>query len=251
MHYYPPTAKAFTTILSGKKPHALGDNMQLKRWLITLFILAIVITSLGWIKFGQIQAAIAFAETFPEPSAAVKSAHVSKYEYSKSIRVVGQLKAPQIMTLRNETQGVITYLGFQPGATVEEGQVLVKLGIAEEQASLNAAKAQVKLYSATYKRLKKLLKQRRVSQEEVDQAEANLAIAQAEAENLQTLIDKKTIKAPFSGQVGLTQYQLGQLLDANSEIIRLVGINDTIWVDFSISQTQPQPSIGDMITVSS
>lgn len=224
-------------------------TMNIKRWLTAVLLVTGVIAGLGFIKYGQIQAAIAFAATFPEPSASVKSTYVATTEYAKTTKVIGQLQAPRFLTVSNEYAGPVTYVGFAPGDVVDKDQVLLQLDTSVEQANLNAAKARLKLANSTLDRLNRLLSQNRVSQDEVDKAEADVAISRAEVENLATIIDKKRIRAPFAGNVGLTQYQVGQLLDANTEITTLVGLNETIWVDFSVPQTLPQLDIGDEIEV--
>lgn len=223
--------------------------MNITRWLSAVFILLVVILGLGFIKFGQIQAAIAFAESFPEPSASVVSTYAQTSEYTKTTKVIGQVKATKTLTISNEYPGAITLVGFKPGDVVDQDQVLLKIDSSVEQANLAAAKARLTLASKTLQRFKKLVDQNRISQDEVDRAEAEVAVAQAEIDNLQVIIAKKVIKAPFAGRIDLSQYQVGQLLDANSQIAQLIGIGDEIWVDFSIPQTLTQLSVGDEVQV--
>ena len=224
--------------------------MRIKGWLSALVILSVVIVGLGLIKFGQIQAAIAFAASFPEPSASVKSTYPQPTSYAKITKVIGQLEAKQTLMISNEYAGAITKVGFKPGDMVEKNQVLLELDTSIEQANLLAAKARLTLANKTLKRLKKLVLQDRISQDEVDRAQADATIAQAEVNNLSSVISKKTIRAPFSGRIDLTQYHVGQLLDVNSEIAFLVGDDQEIWLNFSIPQTLPQLSIGDQVEVS-
>lgn len=222
---------------------------NISRWLTSLFIVITVIASLGFVKYQQIQAAIAFGESFPEPSASVQSALSDTMPYAKSIKVVGQLRSTQELVVSSEYAGEITYIGFGAGDRVNKEQVLMRIDTATEEADLKAAKSRLKLAELTYARVKKLLKEKRVSEDQVDGAEADIAIAKAEVKNLEIIIDKKTIKAPFAGQVGLNEFQRGELLTANSEITTLIGIGGDIWVDFAIPQTLLQPSIGNSIAV--
>ncbi|KID56172.1 RND transporter [Pseudoalteromonas luteoviolacea] len=224
--------------------------MNIKRWLTAIFIVLVVIASLGFIKFSQIQAMIAFGESFPEPSASVKSTYAQAVEHTTHIKVVGQLQARQNMTISNEYPGQITFVGFNPGDTVNAGDVLIKLDTSIDEANLKAAKARVKLAKSTYARVVKLLEQKRISPDEVDQAEANVSIGEAEVQNLEALIAKKTITAPFAGHTGFDQYQVGQFLDVNSQITTMVGKDDAIWVDFHVPQTLSQPSIGSEVSIS-
>ena len=223
--------------------------MKIKRWLSAIIIVFVVIAGLGFVKFSQIQAMIAFAESFPEPSASVKSTYAKPFEHTRTAKVVGQISAPSHLTVSNEYPGSITKIGFKPGDIVERGQLLIKLDTRVEEANLSAAKARLKLATSTHNRVKKLLAQKRISQDEVDKAQADVSIAKAEVANLSTIIDKKTITTPFAGRIGLTQYQVGQLLDANSQITTLIGLDKSIWVNFSVPQTLPRLAIGNKVSV--
>ena len=223
--------------------------MKIKAWIMSVGLVVSVITGLGFIKYTQVMAAIAFGESFPEPSASVQSSTAQLSQYRPVSKVVGQLQAPQNLVVSNEYSGPIIYVGFAPGDTVEKGQVLIKQDVALEGAELAAAKSRLKLAQVTLSRRVQLLQQNRASQGEVDEAEANVAVAQAEVNRLATIISRKTIIAPFAGQVGLEQYQVGQLLAANSSLTTLIGQGEKIWVDFAIPQTQTQIAKGDSVQV--
>lgn len=223
--------------------------MNITRWLISIALIFVVIASLGFVKFQQIQAAIAFGESFPEPSGSVKSTVVETVELANSYDVIGEAKAPKSLTLTTEYAGPITYVGFAPGDSVKAEQVLLRQDSSLDEANLKAAQARLKLAKAQYKRQATLLSQKRTSQNEVDMAEAEMLIATAEVENLSSVIQKKTIKAPFSGVVGLEDYQVGQMLDVNAVITQLVGDSNIIWIDFALPQTAKQPVIGDRVLV--
>lgn len=223
--------------------------MNLKRWIASILIVMLVITTLGFIKFNQIQAAIAFGESFPEPSASVKSSYVENIDYQQTTQIIGQLQALKAVAIRNEYSGLIVNVNYQPGDIVEKGQVLIEQDTTVERANLAAANARLTLANSTYSRLSKLLQQKRVSPDKVDQAQADVAIAKAEIANLTAIIDKKVIKAPYTGQTGLTQFHVGQLLDMNTHLTDLIATDDTIWVDFKLPQTLPQLTLQDKITV--
>lgn len=223
--------------------------MQITRWLTSLFIITVVIVSLGFVKFSQIQAAIAYGESFPEPSASVHSEYVQTIEHAKRTKVVGELVAPQMLTLSTEFAGPITFVGFQPGDVVEKGQLLLRQDTRLEQANLDAANARLSLAKLNHKRLSALLQQQRASQSEVDAAKADVDIAKAEVDNLASVIDKMNVVAPFNGRVGLEQFQVGQMLDANAQITSLIGLDSVIWVDFAIPQTLEQPNVGDEVVI--
>ncbi len=221
--------------------------MKIMRWVTTIGLIATVVASLGFVKFSQIQAMIAMAESFPEPSAAVQTHTTSTETYRVKSKVTGQVVAPQMVTLTNEYQGKIVKVGFAPGQLVEEDQLLLVLDSSEEKSRLVAANARVALADKTVARLRDLRKQNRVSAESLDQAEAELAIAQSEVSSLEVIIAKKTIRAPFDGTVGLNQFHQGQFLAAYSEITTLVGRQSQMWIDFKLPQTAMPLNMGDSI----
>ncbi len=223
--------------------------MHIKRWLIALFIITITIGGLGFFKFQQIQAAIAMAEAFPEPSAAVNTHIAQVSEFQDSYQVTGQIVAKQMVGLQNEHAGIITKVNFKPGQLVTEGQLLLSLNVSEEQAQLSSAKASEVLAKQDFKRMTTLVAENKVSQQEYDAADAQLKIAQANIANLQSIIAKKQVIAPFTGTVGLENYQKGQFIGANSNITTLVGQDKNIWVDFKLPQTQQQLTTGDTVVV--
>lgn len=223
--------------------------MNIKRWILSIFIIVIIISTLGFIKFNQIQAAIAFGESFPEPSAAVKSSFVEQRNYSETSKVIGQLQAKRAIDIHNEYPGLIVKVHFQPGDFVEKNHVLFELDTRIEQANLLAEQAKLTLAESTFSRLSKLLVQKRVSPDQVDQAHADVAIAKAQIANLNAIIDKKIIRAPFSGMLGLTNYQSGQFLNVNTLLTSLIAQDEKIWVDFKLPQTLPQLAVGDNVSV--
>jgi len=223
--------------------------MKLSRWLAAIFIIAITVSGLGFIKFQQIQAAMAMAASFPEPSAAVNSVITKAVDFQDSEKVTGQASATQVVQLQNELPGIITRVNFSAGQEVKQGQLLLALNTSEEQAQLAAAKANLVLAKGNFKRMKQLLKQRKVSQQEFDSAKAELEVNQANVENLKAIIAKKQIKAPFDGILGLDTYQVGQFMAANTEITTLVGSEPELWIDFQLAQTQEKLAIGDTVLV--
>jgi len=223
--------------------------MKLSRWLAAIFIIVITISSLGFLKFQQIQAAIAMAESFPEPSAAVNAITTKKTNYQDSYKVMGQISATQVVDLQNELGGIITQVNFAGGDLVEQGQLLLSLNIAQEKAQLAAARANVKLATSNFARMKKLLSQNKVSQQEYDSADAQLLVTKAEISNLEAMIAKKQILAPFTGIADLQTYQKGQYLAPGTRVTRVVGTESRMWVDFKVAQTKSQLTIGEVVEI--
>jgi membrane fusion protein (multidrug efflux system) len=191
---------------------------------------------LGLIKFMQIRAAIAFGESFPEPSETVEIQTVKLSAWQAEISVVGEVRASREVMLRNEIEGVIAKIGFQAGGEVNAGDILLELDIDEEQANLEAIAPQLRLAQLDLKRISGLVNRQAVSQQEADRAAAQLAIMQGQQAAVEAVIANKSVVAPFDGFAGLHDFEVGEFLSANTVITDLVGDLDTLWIDFSVPQ---------------
>lgn len=223
--------------------------MNIRRWLISLGACLLLFVALGAFKTSQIKSMIAFAESFPEPSETVETEQVVLQAAASRVTTLGEVVAPQSLELRNQLEGRITKINFASGSQVEQGQLLIQLDIADETASLQAAKARLKLAKLDRQRVRKLRSNNTVSAERLDQAEAQYEIALADIAALEATIDKKTLIAPFTARTGLHQLEAGEFIQANSMITTLIGITDYSWVDFSLPVTEAVVSIGTAITV--
>ncbi len=222
--------------------------MQIRRWGIVAVTCLTITLSLGGYKALQIKQAIAFGESFPEHSQTVETAQLQQTQWTPSLKVLAEVVVPRTINLRNELAGKIVEVGFTAGATVAKGQLLVRLDTRETQARLKAANAQSRIARLDLERISKLVKQNLSTADEFDKAEAQLTIALANAEELQTQIDKKTLTAPFAATTDLHQLEAGQFLAANSLISQLVGIENHSWVDFMLPQAQSSLTVGTIIT---
>lgn len=223
--------------------------MNFYRWFITILVILVTILGLGFVKYQQVQAAIAMAESFPEPSAAVKTTVTEVSEFTPVTRVTGQAVATKVIELQNELPGVIDVVNFTGGSSVSAGQLLLAQNTVEEKAQLDAAVATLKQSQNNFTRMKKLVASDKVSQQEFDAADAQFKVAKANVANLKSIIAKKQIHAPFSGRLGLETYQVGEFLPANSSITTLVDDGPAIWVDFKLPQTHRTLQVGEEVRV--
>ncbi len=219
------------------------------RWIVTVLACVLVIAGLAVYKYVQIQAAIAYGKSFPETSESVEAVTASVSNFQHEVTAIGEIIAPQSLELRNEEEGVIADIRFQPGDLVKKGTLLVQMDVREETARLKAAQARVNLAKLDVERVRRLIKQKNVSEEAVDQAEANFAIAEADVMALEASIARKSLRAPFDAQVGLHHFDPGEFLQSNTPIVSLVGINDYVWVDFYLPQSQMDVSTGTTVKV--
>ncbi|WP_395339751.1 efflux RND transporter periplasmic adaptor subunit [Ningiella sp. W23] len=225
--------------------------LQFKRWLITLITLIAIVAALGFVKFTQIKAAIAFGESFPEPSETVEVIEASYSSWQKNIEVIGEVRATRSVELRNEFEGIISKVAFESGADVNQGDLLIQFDIAPELAELEAIEAEIELTKLDVKRFSDLLEVRASSVDQLDRANSQLAVNRARAKALQATIDRKTILAPFSGKTSIHQWEVGTYISANSIITYLVGDLSQVWIDFSIPQWHADINIGSKISVQS
>lgn len=219
-------------------------------WSAVLVGCCLATLSLGLFKYQQIQAAIAFAEGYPERSETVELAIATSTTWQDQSSVIGEVVAVKSLQLSNEIAGRVSFVGFQPGAKVAAGQLLVRLDIREEQARRSAAAAEVTLAQLLLDRSRKLIQTGVASAADLDRAQAAYTAAASAVAALDAIIEKKRIKAPFAATAGLHQLDVGEYLHAGRVITRLVGLDRTIWVDFSMPQHQATLRVGDSVVVS-
>jgi membrane fusion protein, multidrug efflux system len=224
----------------------------MKRNIIFGVIVVVVIFGvLAGVKVLQISKLMGFAKTFTAPPETISSAVVQEQKWQDTLPAVGSIDAAQGVTMAAEVAGTVTEITFESGAVVAKGGLLVRLDTASEAAQLRAAQAQVELAGLNSERLLKLRESNVVSQSEVDTAEATLKQNQANADNIQAVIDKKTIRAPFAGRLGIRLVNLGQSLDARAPIVSLQSLAP-IYADFSLpQQTLSMLATGLVVQVSS
>ena len=220
--------------------------MQMQ-WIKTLTILGLVILILVGIKAYQIKQSIDSVESLPEHSETVESAWLVSSEYSPSIKVVGKIVSPEQLNVISELEGRIVKVGFTSGSSVKKNQLLIQQDSSEEDALLKATKSRLQLAKTLLIRNQRLLRTRAVSQEDVDRALVNLDNTEAEIAQLNSIIRKKNIQAPFAGATGVQHFHNGQILSANQFITELTGKTQERWIDFYLPQNIPILSINSSI----
>lgn len=172
----------------------------------------------------------------PEPEFPVTATEVQSVDWVPVIEAIGFIEPNQGVTVANETSGVIDQIAFESGTQVKEGQELVLLDSAVEKANLRSAQAKLPAAEAKYKRYQGLYKKGSISKESYDEAEANYFSLRADIESLKASIDRREIKAPFSGMVGIRNVYLGQYLQAGTDIVRLEDTS-VMRLRFTVPQT--------------
>lgn len=214
---------------------------MLKRMVIMLAATASLIAALGFVKFKQIQMAIAQGAAFQPPPEAVTTIVAHQEDWPSTINAIGTVAAVRGVTVSADLPGVVERIAFESGQAVRQGDVLAVLDTRQERAQLAAADAQHDLARLNYDRMNGLLGERVISRAEFDRATADQRQAEARAGEIKAAIERKTIRAPFSGILGLRQINLGQYLSAGDALVSLEAL-DPIYVNFGV----PQQSAGQM-----
>jgi membrane fusion protein (multidrug efflux system) len=179
----------------------------------------------------------------------VTSAAVKADSWETALTAVATLNAVQGVTVAAELVGKVVKIAFEPGTQVKQGDILVYQDTSSEEAQLPGAIAQVKLTRSNLERANQLFAKGILARADLDNAVAAAEQAHAQAENIQATIAKKTIRAPFSGHLGIRQINLGQILREGDPIVTLQSI-DPIYVDFTLPQQQlPQVRLGLRVRV--
>jgi membrane fusion protein (multidrug efflux system) len=154
------------------------------------------------------------------------------------------------VTVSADLPGTVDKIFFDSGKWVNQGDVLVQLDIRQEQAQLAANEAQRELSHIQYARMKKLVDEGVVSKQEYDQATAQQRQGDANVDQVRATIARKTIRAPFSGVLGIRQVNLGQYLAAGDPIVPLQSL-DPIYVNFNAPQEAvDQVQVGRTVKIS-
>ncbi len=178
---------------------------------------------------------------------AVVAANTSVWQ--TRLQALGSLRAFQEVQIANEIPGRVSAILFESGDRVTAGAVLLRLDSRTQQAELKDLQAQRELAELALSRIEKLVAQRNASEAERDAAASRLRQIQARIDGQRTLIDKMTLRAPFTGLLGIRRVNLGEVLAAGDEIVSLQA-SDPIFVDFPLPQNAlSQVGVGQAIDV--
>lgn len=206
---------------------------MLKRSLILLFFTLLIFGGIFGLKFYQMYQA---ADQFQAPPPTTVAATEVIQEYWPSVLpAVGSLTAVSGVDVSNEVAGKIEAIHFESGQSVKQGQLLLDLDASTDRAELKGLEAERRLAQVRFERSEKLIGKKFVSKSDYDQNQALLDEAIAAVQAKHSLIDKKRIRAPFSGELGIRLVDLGQYLAEGSAIVSLQRL-DPIYLDFTVPE---------------
>ena len=210
---------------------------------MVIMLIAVVVVFGGIFGFQAFKAMMIkkFMSSMAQPPQTVTALKAANSPWQPNLEAVGSLRAVKGADLSLEVSGVVDTISFNSGDDVNEGTLLLKLRSDDDQAKLESLQATADLNQITFDRDQKQFKLQAVSQATIDTDAANLKNAQAQAAQQQAILDKKTLKAPFTGHLGIRAVDLGQYLGAGTVIVTLQAL-DPIFVDFFV----PQQSIDQL-----
>jgi membrane fusion protein, multidrug efflux system len=208
---------------------------MIKRMVIMLVLAGVVFGGVFGFQAFKATMIKKFMSQMAQPPQTVSTGKAGFQDWDQRLEAVGTLRAVKGADLSLEVSGVVDSIMFNSGDDVEEGAVLLKLRAEDDVAKLQSLQAAAQLSQITYDRDQKQLRINAVSQATLDTDSANLKNAQAQVAQQQAILDKKTLRSPFAGHLGIRAVDLGQFLSAGTTIVTLQAL-DPVYLDFFVPQ---------------
>jgi len=220
--------------------------MVLRLFFVIVLLGAVFGGIFGW-KYHQQQQAAALQG--PPPPAHVAYTEAKTTSWQPELRAIGSLVASNGIDVTAEISGVVREILFESGQAVARGDVLVQLDTAVDRAELEGLLAEQKLASLKYRRLAKLVAERSVSQADVDEAKAELDNTTAAVASKRAVIEKKTVRAPFDGHLGIRAVDVGEFVQPGEPLVPLQSL-EPLYADFALPERHlPKLTIGQEVDV--
>lgn len=183
------------------------------------------------------------------PTVTVSTTKVGTSSWDVQLKAVGSTRAIVGVNVTAQLGGMIQKIYFTPGAAVKEGAILVQQNADPDIAQLQALQANAELAKITYNRDKAQYAVRAVSKQQVDSDEQNLKSLIAQVAQQSAIVAKLTIRAPFTGRLGISKVNPGQFLNPGDQVVTLQQV-DPIYVDFYLpQQALAQLKVGQEVSV--
>lgn len=208
---------------------------MIRGMVIMLLAVGIIFGGIFGFKAFQMMMIKKFMANQKMPPVTVTAMRAGFEEWQPQIRVVGSLRAVQGVDVTCEAAGLVRAVNFQPGQQVRAGEILVELNADSDIAQLRSLEATVALAEIVYERDVKQFAARAISKAVLDADEADLKIKKAQLEQQKALVEKKFIRAPFAGRLGISAVNLGQYLEPGNKVVTLQAL-DRLYGDFYVPQ---------------
>lgn len=195
-----------------------------------LIALIIVIVGIKGLQIGKMM-----STPNVMPPTTVSSATVKEEDWAPTLSAVGSLSAVQGAIIAAELGGVVSEIKFENGGVAKKGDVIMKLDASQEEALLRSSEAEAELARQDLERTRGLASEKVVSKAELDAAESKFNRLNAVVDQMRSNIRKKTLVAPFDGQLGIRQVNVGQMINAGQQVVPLTSL-DRLFADFALPQ---------------
>ena len=212
----------------------------MKKVLFTILGLVVLLGAIVGLKATQIINLIGYGAKMQAggmPPAAVATAVVQEEDWEESLEFVGSLRPVQGVMLTAEVGGIVAAIRVENGAEVQKGDVLLELETSQEKAEFASSNARLQLARINLERSRGLLEKKIVAKSDFDTTQAEFEAMRARIDNLQAIINKRIIRAPFSGRVGIRRINIGQTIKPGEDLIP-VHQSNPIYVEFFVPQTR-------------
>jgi membrane fusion protein (multidrug efflux system) len=196
----------------------------------SLITLVIIIVGIKGLQIGKMM-----STPMVIPPTTVSSVTVKEEDWAPTLSAVGSISAVQGAVVSSELGGVVSQIAFKNGGTAKKGDLLVQLDASAEQAQLKSAEADLELARADLERSRELVGRKVISKAEIDAAESKFKQKEGGVEQMRSMIAKKTVRAPFDGQLGIRQVNVGQMINAGQQVVPLTSL-DPVFADFALPQ---------------
>ena len=212
---------------------------------VAIGLLAAILIFVVGIKALQIGKMMSSPKMLPVTT--VTSAAVKEEDWAPRLSAVGSVSAAQGAVVSTELGGTVGEIRFENGAQAKKGDVLVRLDVSQEEALLRSAQAEAELARTDLERARDLVSKKVISKAEIDAAESKFNRLNAIVDQMHSNIAKKTIVAPFDGELGIRQVNVGQMINAGQQVIALTSL-DRVYVDFALPEQNVSKLTKDLET---
>ena len=217
------------------KSETLKGSVKSKRKIVIKAALAVFGLFLILAGIKALQIVTMMSAKPPMPVETVTSAQVKEEDWAPVLSSVGSVSAVQGAIVSAELGGTVSEVGFESGAVAKKGDVLLRLDTSSEQAQLRTAEADLELARSDLDRSRGLATRKVISKAELDSAESKFKQKEGSVDNMRAMIAKKEVRAPFDGQLGIRQVNVGQMINAGQLVVPLQAL-DPVYVDFALPQ---------------
>ncbi len=215
-------------------------SKKVTRYVVVTLGLLVLVGVLVSVKFLQISSLMAMGKEMAKagpPPEAVASAVADARDWEGTLFAVGTVAGAKSVDLSNDAAGRVDRIRFESGAVVKKDQVLVELDTSVERAQLASARSRRELARVNLERSRLLVAEKVAPKAQLDNDDAALRTASSEIAQIQAEIERKIVRAPFAGRLGIREVNVGQYLNPGTKLAGLEEIG-ALYVDFTLPQEQ-------------